>query len=100
RLFLAGQDDKGLMIVILKHGQDMYEMRVPSLSALATLAGPPLKPARDRAALALPYQPRTWKPPEPAALDINGENAGVVHAGPTAQTVGGISALQGTAFAA
>src|ERR1043165_5685097 len=61
RLFLAGQDDKGLMIVILKHGQDMYEMRVPSLSALATLAGPALKPARHRTALPLPYQPRTWK---------------------------------------
>jgi len=100
RLFLAGQDDKGLMIVILKHGQDMYEMRVPSLSALATLAGPALKPAREREALALPYQPRTWKSPEPADLGLDGEPRSAVHAGPTAQEVNGISALKGHAFAA
>src|SRR5262245_54014004 len=100
RLFLAGQDDKGLMIVILKHGQDMYEMRVPSLSALATLAGPALKPARDREALALPYQPRTWKSPEAADLALDGEAKSLVHAGPTAQDVGGISTLKGHAFAA
>lgn len=100
RLFLAGQDEKGLMIVILKHGQDMYEMRVPSLSALATLAGPPLKPARDRAALALPYKPRTWKSPAPASLSVDGEGSSAVHAGPTAQDVGGIAAAQGLAFAA
>ncbi|HEY8208060.1 MAG TPA: hypothetical protein VIG99_11305 [Myxococcaceae bacterium] len=88
------------MIVILKYGQDMYEMRVPSLSALATLAGPPLKPARDRAALPLPYQPRTWKRPAPDALALDGESRSAVHAGPTAQAVSGISALQGHAFAA
>jgi serine/threonine protein phosphatase PrpC len=100
RLFLAGQDDKGLMIVILKHGQDMYEMRVPSLSALATLAGPSLKPARDRATLALPYRPRTWKSPGADAKTLDGESTSSVHAGPTAQEVGGISALLGHAFAA
>lgn len=100
RLFLAGQDDKGLMIVILKHGQEMYEMKVPSLSALASLAGPALKPARDRAALDLPYRPRTWKTPEPAALVLDGGPKSMVHAGPTAQDVIGIATLQGHAFAA
>src|SRR3954468_23818046 len=100
RLFLAGQDDKGLMIVILKHGQEMYEMRVPSLSALATLAGPPLKPTRERAALPLPYQPRTWKRPALDALPLDGGSRSAVHAGSTAQTVDAITTLQGHAFTA
>src|SRR5689334_22116810 len=100
RLFLAGQDDKGLMIVILKHGTDIYEMRVPSLSALATLAGPTLKPARDPASVALPCQPRTWRSPGTDAPALDGESRSFVHAGPTAQQAGGISLLQGHAFAA
>ncbi|HVE87991.1 MAG TPA: hypothetical protein VND93_34275 [Myxococcales bacterium] len=100
RLFLAGQDEKGLMIVILKHGQDMYEMRVPSLSALATLAGPQLKPARDPSSVALPYRPRTWQSPAAEALALDGEPRGLVLAGTSAQQVDGISSLQGVAFAA
>jgi serine/threonine protein phosphatase PrpC len=98
RLFLAGQDEKGLMVVVLKHGPDMYEMRVPHLSALATLAGPPVKPPRE-GSIPLPYAPRTWKPPPVDQTVVDGAPRSLVRAGPTAQTVPAIELLQGRAFA-
>lgn len=99
RLFLAGQDDKGLMVVVLKHGTDMYEMRVPHLSALATLAGPPVKPPRELESVVLPYAPRTWKVPPVDRVQSEGAARSVVRAGHTAQAVPAIELLQGRAFA-
>lgn len=97
KLYVAGQDEQGLYIVVLQDGDSTYQLKVPDLAVLASIAGPKLKVKRKDEALPLPFVPQSWRPPEVKRVEASETAVTLVRAGTDAQAMTVLEAAQGKA---
>ncbi len=97
RLYVAGQDEEGLFIVVLQDGESTYQLKVPDLAVLSSIAGPKLKPRRTDPELALPFRPQSWNPPPVREHPVTGSAVSLIRAGADAQRMENIEAVRGQA---